>query len=111
MIPPEKPDIVYLVAEKGQVNKTLEYLRYNVGKVNMQNEAIGGKIPQNSNSYIGTAKFDALEILNVCFNIENEEAIINMIQQQKIINFATQVFGTQSSNFPFSGFDKDSGSV
>ncbi|KAA6361898.1 MAG: hypothetical protein EZS28_042575, partial [Streblomastix strix] len=109
MILPEKPDIVYLLA--GEDSTGLEYLRYNVRIVNMQNAAIGDKVPQNSISQIGTAKFDVLEIQNVCFNIENEEAIISLIQQQKIINFPTQVFRTQSSNFPFSGFDKDSGSM
>ncbi|KAA6358063.1 MAG: hypothetical protein EZS28_046410 [Streblomastix strix] len=30
MIPPEKPDIVYLQAEREEVNKTPEYQRYNV---------------------------------------------------------------------------------
>ncbi|KAA6377933.1 MAG: hypothetical protein EZS28_026540 [Streblomastix strix] len=109
MIPPEKPDIVYLLAGEDSIG--LEYLRYNVRIVNMQNAAIGDKVPQNSISQIGTAKFDVLEIQNVCFNIENEEAIINLIQQQKIVNFPTQVFRTQSSNFPFSGFNKESGSM
>ncbi|KAA6398768.1 MAG: hypothetical protein EZS28_005708 [Streblomastix strix] len=111
MIPPEKPDIVYQQADRGEVNKTLEYQRYNVRIVNMQNAAVLDKIPQNSISQIGTAKFDILEIQNVCFNIENQEAIISMIKQQKIINFSTQVFRTQSSNFPFSGFEKESGST
>ncbi|KAA6370942.1 MAG: hypothetical protein EZS28_033532 [Streblomastix strix] len=106
MIATHNPDIVYLPAESGEVNKILKYQRYNVRIENMQNAAITDKIPQNSISQIGTAKFDELKIQNVCFNIENEEAIIDMIQQQKIINFPTQVFRTQSSNFPFSGFDK-----
>ncbi|KAA6392476.1 MAG: hypothetical protein EZS28_011998 [Streblomastix strix] len=109
MIPPEKADIFYLLA--GEDSTGLEYLRYNVRIGNMQNAAIGDKIPQNSISQIGTAKFDVFEIQNLCFNIENEEAIISLIQQQKIVNFLTQVFRTQSSNFTFSGFDKDSGSL
>ncbi|KAA6358317.1 MAG: hypothetical protein EZS28_046156, partial [Streblomastix strix] len=111
MIPPEKPDIIYLLAERGEVNKTLEYQRYNVKIVNMLNGAIGDKTPQNSISQIETAKFDILKIQIVCFNIENEETIISMIQQQKIINFLTKEFRTQSSNFPFGAFDKDSGSM
>ncbi|KAA6374835.1 MAG: hypothetical protein EZS28_029636, partial [Streblomastix strix] len=74
MIPPEKPDIVYLLA--GDDADDLSYKRYNVRIVNMQNAAVLDKIPQNSISQIGTAKFDTLEIQNVCFNIENEEAII-----------------------------------
>ncbi|KAA6371778.1 MAG: hypothetical protein EZS28_032695 [Streblomastix strix] len=109
MIPREKPDIVYLLS--GEDVLGIEYKRYNVRIVNMQNAAVSDKTPQNSISQIGTAKFDKLEIQNICFNIENEEAIINMIQQQKIINFPKQIFRTQSSNFPFSGFDKDSGSM
>ncbi|KAA6390630.1 MAG: hypothetical protein EZS28_013843 [Streblomastix strix] len=108
MILLEKPDIVYLLA--GDDATDLSYKRYNVRIVNMQNAAIVDKIPQNSISQIGTAKFDVLEIQNVCFNTQNENAIICMIQQQKIINFPTQVFRTQSTNFPFSGFDKNSGS-
>ncbi|KAA6319194.1 MAG: hypothetical protein EZS28_054851, partial [Streblomastix strix] len=62
MIPPEKPDIVYLLA--GEDSTGLEYLTYNVRIVNMQNAAIGDKVPQNSISQIGTAKFDVLEIQN-----------------------------------------------
>ncbi|KAA6400279.1 MAG: hypothetical protein EZS28_004188 [Streblomastix strix] len=109
MIPPEKPDIVYLLV--GDIADVLSYQRYNVRIVNIQNAANGDKIPQNSIFQIGAAKFDTLEIQNVCFNIENEEAIISLIQKQKIVNFSTQVFRTQSSNFPFSGFDKNSGSM
>ncbi|KAA6399832.1 MAG: hypothetical protein EZS28_004637 [Streblomastix strix] len=74
MIQPEKPDIVYLLS--GDDADDLSYKRYNVRIVNIQNAAILDKIPQNSISQIGTAKFDTLEIQNVCFNIENEEAII-----------------------------------
>ncbi|KAA6372902.1 MAG: hypothetical protein EZS28_031570 [Streblomastix strix] len=109
MIPPEKTDIVYLLS--GNAADALTYQRYNVRIINMQNVAAGDKTPQNSISQIRTAKFDVLEIQNVCINIENEEALISLIQTQKIINFPTQVFRAQSSNFPFSGFGKDSGSL
>ncbi|KAA6369725.1 MAG: hypothetical protein EZS28_034749 [Streblomastix strix] len=88
MIPPEKPDIVYLLA--GATAEVVQYQRYNVRIINMQNAAVGDKIPQNAISQIGTAKFDTLEIQNVCFNIENEEAIVSLIQN---------------------GFDKTSGSM
>ncbi|KAA6382433.1 MAG: hypothetical protein EZS28_022042 [Streblomastix strix] len=74
MIPPEKPDIVYLLA--GATADVVQYQRYNVRIVNMQNAAVGDKIPQNTISQIGTAKFDTLEIQNICFNVEQEEAII-----------------------------------
>ncbi|KAA6364229.1 MAG: hypothetical protein EZS28_040243, partial [Streblomastix strix] len=40
----------------------------------------------------------------VGFNMENEEAIIDMIRTQKILNFPTQIIRTQSTNFPFRGF-------
>ncbi|KAA6382077.1 MAG: hypothetical protein EZS28_022397 [Streblomastix strix] len=63
MIPPKKPDIVYLLA--GETAANLSYQRYNVRIVNRQNAAIGDKIPQNSISQIGTAKIDVLEIQNV----------------------------------------------
>ncbi|KAA6388239.1 MAG: hypothetical protein EZS28_016232 [Streblomastix strix] len=109
MIPPEKPDIVYLLA--GDTVDAQSYQRYNIRIVNMQYASAGDKIPQNSIFQIDIAKFDVLEIQNVCFNIENEEAIISLIQKQKIINFPLQVFRTQSSNFPFSGFNKTSGSM
>ncbi|KAA6381812.1 MAG: hypothetical protein EZS28_022660 [Streblomastix strix] len=74
MNPPEKPDIVYLLA--GEDSTGLEYLRYNVRIVNIQNAAVLDKIPQNSINQIGTVKFDAFEIQNICFSIENEETII-----------------------------------
>ncbi|KAA6381222.1 MAG: hypothetical protein EZS28_023252 [Streblomastix strix] len=83
MIFPEKSDIVYLLSEDDA--EDLSYKRYNVKIVNMQNADILDKIPQNSISQIGTAKFDTLEI--------------------------QKPFRTQSSNFPFNGFDKDSGSM
>ncbi|KAA6371759.1 MAG: hypothetical protein EZS28_032715 [Streblomastix strix] len=86
MIAPEKPDIVYLLS--GDDATDLSYQRYNVRIVNMQNAAVGDKIPQNSIFQIGTAKFDTLEIQNVCFNIENEEAIIRLnlvIDQNNVI--------------------------
>ncbi|KAA6400694.1 MAG: hypothetical protein EZS28_003781 [Streblomastix strix] len=109
MIPPEKPDIVYLLSDNGAAS--LSYDQYAVRLVNMQNVANNATIPQNSISQISDTKFEKLEIQNVCFNIENEEAIIQMIQAQRIINFPTQVIRSQSSNFPFSGFQPVSGSM
>ncbi|KAA6403572.1 MAG: hypothetical protein EZS28_000908 [Streblomastix strix] len=81
MIPPEKPEIVYLLA--GDDATGLEYLRYNARIVNMQNAAIDDQIPQNSINKIGNAKFDILEIQNVCFKIANEEAIITEVMLLK----------------------------
>ncbi|KAA6390295.1 MAG: hypothetical protein EZS28_014178 [Streblomastix strix] len=109
MIPPEKPDVVFLLSENEA--KPLSYEQYSVRLVNMQNVANDATQPQNSISQISDAKFEELEIQNVCFNIENEEAIIQMIQAQRIINFPTQIIRSQSSNFPFSGFQPVSGSM
>ncbi|KAA6375293.1 MAG: hypothetical protein EZS28_029180 [Streblomastix strix] len=64
MIPPENPDIVYLLS--GDDADDLSYQRYN----------------------IETAKFDTFEIQNVCFNIEIEEAIINSGSMQSIMSFS-----------------------
>ncbi|KAA6403872.1 MAG: hypothetical protein EZS28_000596 [Streblomastix strix] len=58
MILPEKPDIVYLLKEP----------------------TADGRGPQNSISQINNAKFEKLEIQNICFNVENDEAIVNMIK-------------------------------
>ncbi|KAA6393108.1 MAG: hypothetical protein EZS28_011365 [Streblomastix strix] len=109
MIPPEKPDVVYLLSENEAL--PLTYEQYVVRLVNMQNVDDDATQPQNSISQISDAKFEELEMQNVCFNIENEEAIIQMIQAQRIINFLTQVIRSQSSNFPFSGFQAVSGSM
>ncbi|KAA6374820.1 MAG: hypothetical protein EZS28_029652 [Streblomastix strix] len=43
--------------------------------------------------------------------MENEEAIIDLIRAQKIINFPTQIIRTQSTNFPFGGFDESGGNL
>ncbi|KAA6380981.1 MAG: hypothetical protein EZS28_023492 [Streblomastix strix] len=110
MIPPEKPDIVYLLAEPTE-NDVFAYKKFNVRIVNMQNAANGDRGPQNSISQINNARFEKLVIQNICFNVENEEAIINMIREQRIVNFPTQVFRSQSSNFPFSGFTEQSGAM
>ncbi|KAA6353905.1 MAG: hypothetical protein EZS28_050568, partial [Streblomastix strix] len=104
MIPPKKPDIVYLLAEPTE-DGVFAYKKFNVRIVNMQNAANGDRLPQNSISYINNARFEKLEIQNICFNVENEDAIVNMIKQQRIVNFPTQEFRSQSSNFPFSGFE------
>ncbi|KAA6362294.1 MAG: hypothetical protein EZS28_042179, partial [Streblomastix strix] len=110
MIPPEKPDIVYLLKEPTE-NGVFSYKKFNVRIVNMQNAANEDRVPQNSISQINNAKFEKLEIQNICFNVENEDAIVNMIKEQRIVNFPTQVFRSQSSNFPFSGFTEQSGAM
>ncbi|KAA6375783.1 MAG: hypothetical protein EZS28_028690 [Streblomastix strix] len=106
MLPPEKPDIVYL-----QNEDEISYGKFSVRIVNMQDSTNAATAPQNSISQIKNAVFTKLEIQNVCFNVQNEDAIISLIQNQKIINFPTQVIRSQSSNFPFNNFGITSGSL
>ncbi|KAA6352951.1 MAG: hypothetical protein EZS28_051522, partial [Streblomastix strix] len=62
MIPPEKPDVVYLLSEKQA--KRLSYEQFAVRLVNMQNIANNAKEPQKSISQISDVKFEELEIQN-----------------------------------------------
>ncbi|KAA6357475.1 MAG: hypothetical protein EZS28_046998, partial [Streblomastix strix] len=110
MIPPEKPDIIYLLKEPDE-DIIFRYKKFNVRIVNMQNAANGDRGPQNSISQINNARFEKLEIQNICFNVENEDAIVNLIREQRLVNFPTQVFRSQSSSFPFSGFTEQSGAM
>ncbi|KAA6384304.1 MAG: hypothetical protein EZS28_020170 [Streblomastix strix] len=106
MIPPEKPDIIFL-----RNRDEVAYDTYTVRIVNMEGKPNTEKFPTNSISQIKDAKFDKLDISNISFNMENEEAIIDLIRAQKIINFPSQVIRTQSTNFPFGGFDENGGSL
>ncbi|KAA6360914.1 MAG: hypothetical protein EZS28_043559 [Streblomastix strix] len=65
MIPPEKPDVIFL---------------NNIAKTEYQ-------------------------------HMENEEVIIDMIRNQRIINFPTQVLRTQSSNYPASNIGDGGGFI
>ncbi|KAA6353303.1 MAG: hypothetical protein EZS28_051170, partial [Streblomastix strix] len=106
MIPPEKPDLIYLLNTAGSA-----FYAFSVRLVNMQGKSNTERKPSNSISQIKDAKFNKLDINNVCFNMENEEAIIDMIRIQKILNFPTQIIRTQSSNFPFSGLAANGGQM
>ncbi|KAA6353382.1 MAG: hypothetical protein EZS28_051091, partial [Streblomastix strix] len=106
MVPPEKPDIIYLLNTAGSA-----YAPYNVRIVNMEGKLATERRPTNTISQIKDAKFTKLDINNVGFNMENEEAIIDMIRTQKILNFPTQIIRTQSTNFPFRGFVASGGSM
>ncbi|KAA6369046.1 MAG: hypothetical protein EZS28_035428, partial [Streblomastix strix] len=101
MIPPEKPDVIFL-----RNRDEVAYDTYTVRIVNMEGKPNTEKFPTNTISQIKDAKFTKLDISNISFNMENEEAIIDLIRAQKIINFPTQVIRTQSTNFPFGGFDE-----
>ncbi|KAA6402968.1 MAG: hypothetical protein EZS28_001510 [Streblomastix strix] len=106
MIPPEKPDIIFLR------NRNIEsYNSYAVRIVNMEGKPYTEQFPTNTISQIKDAKFDKLDISNISFNMENEEAIIDLIRAQKIINFPTQIIRTLSTNFTFGGFDEGGGSL
>ncbi|KAA6364311.1 MAG: hypothetical protein EZS28_040162, partial [Streblomastix strix] len=106
MIPPEKPDIIFL-----RNRDNVAYNTYTVRIVSMDGKPNTEKFPTNTISQIKDAKFTKLDISNISFNMENEEAIIDLIRAQKIINFPTQVIRTQSTNFPFGGFDESGGSL
>ncbi|KAA6376929.1 MAG: hypothetical protein EZS28_027544 [Streblomastix strix] len=106
MIPPEKPDIIYLLNTDGAACSG-----FSVRLVNMEGKLATERRPTNSVSQIKDARFTKLDINNVCFNMENEQAIIDMIRTQKILNFLTQIIRTQSSNFPFRGFSENGGSM
>ncbi|KAA6399612.1 MAG: hypothetical protein EZS28_004860 [Streblomastix strix] len=98
----QNPDIVYLML--AQAEDIINYERYIVRIVNMSGSAADAKEPQKTISQIQNAKFNKLEIQNVCFNVENEEAIVELIRNQRLINFPTQVLRAQSTNYPFVGF-------
>ncbi|KAA6380349.1 MAG: hypothetical protein EZS28_024122 [Streblomastix strix] len=106
MIPPEKPDIIFL-----RNRDAVTYDTYTVRIVNMEGKPNTEKFPTNTISQIKDALFIKLDISNISFNMENEEAIIDLIRAQKIINFPTQIIRTQSTNFPFGGFDENGGSL
>ncbi|KAA6391156.1 MAG: hypothetical protein EZS28_013318 [Streblomastix strix] len=106
MIPPEKPDIIIL-----RNRDNVAYNSYAVRIVNMEGKPHTEKFPTSTISQIKDAKFDKLDISNISFNMENEEAIIDLIRAQKIINFPTQIIRTQSTNFPFGGFDENGGNL
>ncbi|KAA6358918.1 MAG: hypothetical protein EZS28_045555, partial [Streblomastix strix] len=107
MIPPEKPDIIYLKNRAAEV----AYDRYNIRLVNMEGKPNTTTIPSATISQIKNAKFNELYINNICFNMENEGVIIDMIRNQRIINFPTQVLRTQSSNYPASNIATGGGFI
>ncbi|KAA6376639.1 MAG: hypothetical protein EZS28_027833, partial [Streblomastix strix] len=91
MIPPEKPDIIYLLnttvtSQISAVTDPITYIheqpygKFNIRLVNMEGKPNTTLRPTNSISQIKDARFTKLDINNVCFNMENEEAIIDMIR-------------------------------
>ncbi|KAA6380967.1 MAG: hypothetical protein EZS28_023504, partial [Streblomastix strix] len=87
------------------------YDRYNVRLVNMEGQANAERMPSATISQIKDAKFTELYINNLCFNIENEAVIGDMIRNTKLINFPTQVLRTSSSNYPASNIGDGGGFI
>ncbi|KAA6397526.1 MAG: hypothetical protein EZS28_006946 [Streblomastix strix] len=78
MLPPEKPDIIFLR------NRIFEsYNSYAVRIVNIEGKPYTEKFPTNTISQIKDAKFDKLDISNVSFNMEFEEAIMEFNSSTK----------------------------
>ncbi|KAA6362835.1 MAG: hypothetical protein EZS28_041638, partial [Streblomastix strix] len=105
MIPPEKPDIISLKNING-----VAYNNYAVRLVNMEGKLNTTTIPTATISQIKNARFTELYINNICFNVDNEAVIVDMIRQTRLVNFPTQVLRTQSSNYPASNI-ADGGGV
>ncbi|KAA6388756.1 MAG: hypothetical protein EZS28_015718 [Streblomastix strix] len=99
MIPAEKPDIITLLNVAAAPVST----QYAVRLINCRDLADAVTDPKNSIQQIDTVFFEYLSIYNLCFTMENEMAIMDMIRAQKIIHFPTQVLKSQSTNYPMSG--------
>ncbi|KAA6390457.1 MAG: hypothetical protein EZS28_014013 [Streblomastix strix] len=96
MIPLEKPDIICL---RDRAMNTSNYDRYAIRLVNMESKANTERMPSATISQIEDAKFTKLYLNKLWFNMENEGVIIDMLCNQRIINFPTQVLRTQLSNY------------
>ncbi|KAA6378391.1 MAG: hypothetical protein EZS28_026082 [Streblomastix strix] len=107
MIPPEKPDIIILMTNAAEI----EYKQYSVRMINCRDLEADSTDPKNSIQQIDTAYFEYLSIHNLCFTMENEQAIIDMIRAQKVIHFPTQVLKSQSSNYTMNNFEPTSGQI
>ncbi|KAA6380133.1 MAG: hypothetical protein EZS28_024341 [Streblomastix strix] len=83
MIPSEKPDIIILMTKDAEL-KYGQYSRF---------LRIFGRVH------------------NLCFNMENEQAIIDMIWAQKGLHFPTQVLKSQPSNYTMNNFEPSSGQI
>ncbi|KAA6378923.1 MAG: hypothetical protein EZS28_025553 [Streblomastix strix] len=66
MIPPEKPDIIYLL-KAAIAGEVFSYGKFSARIVNIQGAAVDAKVPQNTISQIKDASFTKLEIQNAMF--------------------------------------------
>ncbi|KAA6385292.1 MAG: hypothetical protein EZS28_019183 [Streblomastix strix] len=107
MIPPEKPDSIILLTNDADI----EYKVYSVRMINCKDLEADSSDSKNSIQQIDAAYFEYLSIHNLCFTMENEQAIIDMIRAQKVIHFPTQVLKSQSSNYTMNNFEPSSGQI
>ncbi|KAA6394027.1 MAG: hypothetical protein EZS28_010448 [Streblomastix strix] len=107
MIPPEKPDIITLLDDSGDIAQNY----YSVRLINCKDLDDAATNPKNSIQQLDNAFFEYLSIHNLCFNVENEMAIIDMVRAQKVSHFPTQVIKSQSSNYPMARFEPCSGQI
>ncbi|KAA6362874.1 MAG: hypothetical protein EZS28_041598 [Streblomastix strix] len=98
MIPPEKPDIIFLKNRAAAVTND----KYAIRLVNMEGKLATTTMPTATISQIKNAKFTELYIKNQCFNMENEAVIVDMMRNTRLVNFSTQILRIQSSNYPAS---------
>ncbi|KAA6400686.1 MAG: hypothetical protein EZS28_003787 [Streblomastix strix] len=105
MIPPEKPDLISLLTN----DEGIPYKQYSVRMINCRDLADDSTDPKNSIQQLDNAYFEYLSIHNLCFTMENVQAIIDMIKAQKVIHFPTQVIKSQSSNYTMNNFEPSSG--
>ncbi|KAA6379479.1 MAG: hypothetical protein EZS28_024993 [Streblomastix strix] len=107
MIPPEKPDLILLLTNE----EGIQYKQYSVRMINCRDLAGDSTDPKNSIQQLDNAFFKYLSIHNLCFTMENEQAIIDMIRAQKVIHFPTQVIKSQSPNYTMNNFEPSSGQI
>ncbi|KAA6368616.1 MAG: hypothetical protein EZS28_035857, partial [Streblomastix strix] len=107
MIPPEKPVLIFLLTNE----EGIQYKQYSVRMINCRDLAGDSTDPKNSIQQLDNAFFEYLSIHNLCFTMENEQAIIDMIRAQKVIHFPTQVIKSQSPNYTMNNFEPSSGQI
>lgn len=84
MISQEKSDLIYLL----HVDVT-KYNAFSARIINIEGKDPDVKMRLNSIIKMKIAKYIKLYIKNMCFNMENEQAIIDIIKVKKKLNFLT----------------------
>ncbi|KAA6396193.1 MAG: hypothetical protein EZS28_008281 [Streblomastix strix] len=101
MIPPEKPDIVYLMHESAA--DIINYDRFTIRIVNMQKAADGDDVPQNTISQIQNAIFNKLEIQNTGNSLQSIMSFANI--KSLFMMLAMPQYPTWFFPVLFQGFD------